>query len=67
MADQGAERTDGELFVLRNGEIDANPRSCHDKMATDLPDRVPSGALKRLRGLLPGYVAQAPHAITRQR
>ena len=48
-ADQGAERPDGKLPMLRNREIGVNPRLHHHRVAAHLPDLLPSGLLEGFR------------------
>jgi hypothetical protein len=60
MANQGAQRPDGQFFVLRNRKIDPNARLNHHQMTAYLTDWLPAGLLESLDRVLPRVLLNLP-------
>jgi len=60
VADEGAQCAYGKLFVLRDGEIDADAGFLSDEMAADLSDGRPAGALEALAVSFPEILLMRP-------
>ena len=61
VANEGSQGANRQLFMLRNGEIHSKAGFCHDKMASNLSNRLPPSPLKCLDCLFPRDIRQAAH------
>ena len=60
-ANQRPQRAYGKLFVLRNRKVCPLSGLCHDQVAADLTDNLPTGLSKSLCRFLAGYISKLPH------
>ncbi len=61
VAYESAQRSDRQLLVLRNGQVDTDSGFHKDEVTSDLSERLPAGLLKCTRCLSSRDVRQSAH------
>lgn len=61
VADQGAERADGQFLMQWNGKVDAHSRLHHNEVTSHLPNRRPAGLLEYSGSRSARYIGEAGH------